>query len=108
VKVTNSTNINKTNNNLSPKESLNSEGQQFHNITKTNNNLSPKESFDSDGQQFINKTNNNLSPKEILNSDGQQFHHYPSLFKLSLGDRLLFVLLILVELVTFTAKPFFR
>jgi hypothetical protein len=30
VKVNNSTNINKTNNNLSPKESLNSEGQQFH------------------------------------------------------------------------------
>jgi hypothetical protein len=46
------------------------------NITKTNNNLSPKESLDSDGQQFINKTNNNRSPKEILSSDGQQFHHY--------------------------------
>ena len=28
--VNNSTNINKTNNNLSPKESLNSDGQQFH------------------------------------------------------------------------------
>jgi hypothetical protein len=28
--VNTSTNINKTNNNLSPKESLNSEGQQFH------------------------------------------------------------------------------
>jgi hypothetical protein len=28
--VNNSTNINKTKNNLSPKESLNSEGQQFH------------------------------------------------------------------------------
>jgi hypothetical protein len=46
------------------------------NITKTNNNLSPKESLSSDGQQFINKTNNNRSPKEILNSDCQQFHHY--------------------------------
>jgi hypothetical protein len=46
------------------------------NITKTNNNLSPKESLNSDGQQFINKTNHNRSPKEILNSDGQQFHHY--------------------------------
>jgi hypothetical protein len=46
------------------------------NITKTNNNLSPKVSLDSDGQQFINKTNNNRSPKEILSSDGQQFHHY--------------------------------
>ncbi|CAC9963412.1 hypothetical protein [uncultured Gammaproteobacteria bacterium] len=28
--VNNSTNINKTNNNLSPKESLNSDGQQFY------------------------------------------------------------------------------
>jgi hypothetical protein len=28
--VNNSTNINKTNNHLSPKESLNSDGQQFH------------------------------------------------------------------------------
>ena len=28
--VNNSTNINKTNNNLSPKESLNSDVQQFH------------------------------------------------------------------------------
>ena len=28
--VNNSTNINKTNNHLSPKESLNSNGQQFH------------------------------------------------------------------------------
>jgi hypothetical protein len=45
-------------------------------INKTNKNLSPKESLDSDGQQFINKTTNNRSPKEILNSDGQQFHHY--------------------------------
>ena len=50
--VNNSTNINKTNNNLSPKESLNSDGQQFHNINKTNNNISPKESFNSDGHQF--------------------------------------------------------
>ena len=50
--VNNSTNINKTNNNLSPKESLNSDGQQFTNINKTNNNLSPKESLNSDGQQF--------------------------------------------------------
>jgi hypothetical protein len=30
VKVNNSTNINKTNKNISPKESLNSKGQQFH------------------------------------------------------------------------------
>ena len=38
-------------------------------INKTNNNLSPKESLTN-----INKTNNNLSPKESLNS--QQFHQY--------------------------------
>ena len=30
VIVNNSTNINKTNNHLSPKESLNRDGQQFH------------------------------------------------------------------------------
>jgi hypothetical protein len=30
VTVNNSTNINKINNHLSPKESLNSDGQQFH------------------------------------------------------------------------------
>jgi hypothetical protein len=46
------------------------------NITKTNNILSPKESLDSDGQQFINKTNNNISPKESLNSADQQFYQY--------------------------------
>ena len=43
--VNNSTNINKT------KESLNSDGQQFHQI-------------------------NNKQTKESLNSDGQQFHQY--------------------------------
>jgi hypothetical protein len=53
--VNNSTNINKANNNLSPKENLNNDG---HNSTN------------------INKTNNNVSPKERLNSDGQQFHQY--------------------------------
>ena len=50
--VNNSTNINKTNNNLSPKESLSSDGQQFYQINKTNNNLSPKVSLNSEGQQF--------------------------------------------------------
>ena len=50
--VNNSTNINKTNNNLSPKENLNSDGQQFHQNQQNNNNLSPKESLNSDGQQF--------------------------------------------------------
>jgi hypothetical protein len=46
------------------------------NITKTNNNLSPKERLNSDGQQFINKTNHNRPSKEILHSEGQQFHQY--------------------------------
>jgi hypothetical protein len=50
--VNNSTNINKTNNHLSPKESLNSDGQQFYQYQQTNNHLSPKESVNSDGQQF--------------------------------------------------------
>ena len=50
MKVNNSTNINKTNNNLS----------QWVVNNSTN----------------INKTSNNLSPKESLNSDGQQFHQY--------------------------------
>ena len=50
--VNNSTNINKTNNNLSPREGLNNDGQQFHNINKTNNIISPKGSLNSDGQQF--------------------------------------------------------
>ena len=46
-------------------------------INKMNNHLSPKESLNSDGQQFyINKMNNHLSPKESLNCDGQQFHQY--------------------------------
>ena len=50
--VNNSTNINKTNNHLSSKESLNSDGHNSTNINKTNNHLSPKESLNSDGQQF--------------------------------------------------------
>ena len=62
MKVNNSTNINKTNNNLSPKESINSDGQQSIS-TKAHTIIS-------------HKTNNNLSPKESLNSDGQQFHQY--------------------------------
>ena len=55
--VNNSSNINKTSNNPSPKERLNSDGQQFY-------------------QNQQNKTNNNLSPKESLNNEGQQFHQY--------------------------------
>ena len=37
-----STNINKTNNNVSPKENLSSDGQQFHQYQQNKNNLSPK------------------------------------------------------------------
>ena len=60
--VNNYTDINKTNNHLSPKESLNSDGQQFTNINKTNNHLSPKESLNSDGQQFYQYQQNKQSP----------------------------------------------
>ena len=52
MKVNNSTNINKTNNNLSLKESLNMMVNNSTNSNKTNNNLSPKESLSNDGQQF--------------------------------------------------------
>ena len=50
--VINYTNINKTNNHLSPKESLNSDGQHFHQYQQTNNNISPKENLNNDGQKF--------------------------------------------------------
>jgi hypothetical protein len=46
------------------------------NINKTNNHLSPKESLNSDGQQFYQYQQNQQSPKESLNSDGQQFYQY--------------------------------
>ena len=52
--------------------------KHFTNINKINNHISPKESLNSDGQPStnINKINNHISPKESLNSDGQQFHQY--------------------------------
>ena len=50
------------------------------NINKTNNHLSPKESLNSDGQLSIlpisTKQTIYLSPKESLNSDGQLFYQY--------------------------------
>jgi hypothetical protein len=48
------------------------------NINKTSNNLSPKEVYPVlvNNSTTITKTNNNLSPKESLNSEGQQFHQY--------------------------------
>ena len=94
--VNNSTNINK------PKESFNSDCQQFHQYqqnkrkfikqrlstippisTKQKNVLTvmvnnssninkPKESFNSDGQQFIQYQ----QTKRNLNSDGRQFYQY--------------------------------
>ena len=73
--VINSTNINKTNNHLSPKESLNSDGHQFHQYQQNKQYLSPN------NKQWWSSippisTNNHLSPKESLNSDGHQFHQY--------------------------------
>jgi hypothetical protein len=48
------------------------------NINKTSNNLSPKEVYPVlvNNSTNINKTNNNLSPKESLSREGQQFHQY--------------------------------
>jgi hypothetical protein len=50
------------NNHLSPKESLNSDGQQFHQYQQLNNHLSPKESLNSDAQQFYQYQQNEQSP----------------------------------------------
>ena len=58
-----STNINKTNNHLSPKESLNSDGQLFYQYQQNKQSPLTKESLKSDGQNStnINKTNNHLT-----------------------------------------------
>ena len=76
--VNNSTNINKKNNPLSPKESLNSDGQQFYQYQQNEQlPLMNKKVEHCDAQQFyLNKMNNHLSPKESLNCDGQQFYQY--------------------------------
>jgi hypothetical protein len=60
--VINYTNINKTNTHLSPKDSLNSDGQQLHWHQQTNNHLSPKESLNSDGLQLHWHQQNKQSP----------------------------------------------
>ena len=57
-----STNINKTNNHLSPKESINSDGQLFYQYQQNKHHLSPKESLNSDGQQFYQYPQNKQSP----------------------------------------------
>ena len=56
--VNNSTKINKTNNNLSPKEVYPVLVNNSTNINTTNNNLSPKGSLNSDGQQFYQNQKN--------------------------------------------------
>ena len=74
-----STNINKTNNHLSPKESLNSDGQLFYQYQQSKQSPLTYRNFIlwwSNYSTSINKTNNHLSPKESLNSDGQQFYQY--------------------------------
>ena len=50
--LNNSTNINKMNNHLSPKESLNSDGQQLHWHQQNKQSPHTKESLNSDGQQL--------------------------------------------------------
>ena len=98
----NSTNINTTNNHLSPKESFNSDGHQFHKYQQNKQSpltlrnfkqwwstipqTSTKQTIISHQKKVstviainsnnINKTKNHFSPKESLNSDGQQFHQY--------------------------------
>ena len=59
--VNNSTNINKT------KESLNSDGQQFHQYQQN------KRKFKT---VMVNNSTDINKTKESLNSDGQQFHKY--------------------------------
>ena len=57
-----STSISKTNNHLSSKESLNSDGQLFYQYQQKNNHLSSKESINSDGQLFYQYQQNKQSP----------------------------------------------
>ena len=78
--VNNSTNINK------PKESLNSDGQQFYHYQQTKRKFKQwwsiippistkqKKVYQTD---IVNNPTNINKPKESLNSDGQQFPQYP-------------------------------
>jgi hypothetical protein len=59
--VNNSTNINK------PKESLNSDGQQFYQYQQTKKKVLTV---------MVNNSTNINKPKESVNSDGQQFYQY--------------------------------
>jgi hypothetical protein len=77
--VNTSTNINKTNNNLSPNESLSSFFLTIPPISTKQtiiSHLKKVETVMVNTSTNINKTNNNLSPKESLNNEGQQFHQY--------------------------------
>ena len=58
----NYTDINKTNNHLSPKESLNSDGEQLHGHQQNKQSPSPKESLNSDGEQIHGHQQNKQSP----------------------------------------------
>ena len=60
--VNNSTNINKTNNHLSPQKVYIVMVNYSTSINKTNNHLSPKESLNSDGQLFYQYQQNKQSP----------------------------------------------
>jgi hypothetical protein len=60
--VINSTNINKTNHHLSPRESLSSDVNNSPNIWITNHHLSPKVSLKSHGQQFHQYQDSQSSP----------------------------------------------
>jgi hypothetical protein len=73
------TTINKSNNHLSPKESLAGDGQQFSPLSTnqtTTSHLKKVSLVMVNNSTTINKSNNHLSPKESLTGDGQQFHHY--------------------------------
>ena len=63
--VNNSTHINKTNNHISHKKCLNSDGQQFHQYQQNKQSHSRKECLNSDNSTHINKTNNHISLKNV-------------------------------------------
>jgi hypothetical protein len=60
--VNNSTYINKTNHHLSQKESLNSDGQQFHQYQDNEPPRSPNESLNRYGRKFHQYQDNKSSP----------------------------------------------
>jgi hypothetical protein len=118
--VNNSTKINKINNNLSPKEILNSEGQQFHQYqqdkllilvelltfsVKTFFRWEIIVCFVDIGRIVNHHCLDFLYERGFCLSCWYWWNCWPSLFKISLGERLLFILLILVELLTNNLSP---